>query len=609
MRIAIIGAGVSGLVCAHLLHREHEIVVFEAGDYAGGHTNTIDVETDGGVYAVDTGFIVFNDRNYPHFQALLAELGVATQPSQMSFGVSDGADFEYNSVSPNGLFARRSHLVDPRFHRMLADVVRFTRDGRELLRSDADPSLREWLHERRYSPQFVEQLIVPQAAAVWSADPQQMWSFPARFLLEFFDNHGMFELRGRPQWRTVTGGSRAYVEALTWPWRSSLRLRTPVARVRRLPDRRVEVTPHAAGNEPEVFDAVVIATHSDQALSMLADPADRERELLGAIPYQRNEAVLHTDTSLLPRRRRAWASWNYHLDQNPAGPSTVTYHMNRLQSLTAPQEFCVTLNRSSAIDPDKIIRTIEYAHPVFTRAGVAAQQPRHVLNRDCRDLTGHYDKLVSIEMVEAVGWRDFDTFFARCSELLHPEGAMLLQAITIDDRAYEVEKASPSFIRTYIFPGGALPSLEVIARCLARETDMRMVGLQDLTPHYPETLRRWRANIDGAADRLERLGYDEPFRRLWRMYLAYREAGFAERRIGVVQAHLAKPAWRRALYDGASALSSARSAGSAGFAGSARSAGAAASAAAAPDSTAIPISSTFAAGSNSAVTPNNPIAG
>jgi uncharacterized protein len=370
MRVAIIGAGVSGLVCAHQLHSDHDVVVFEAGDQAGGHANTVSVQTDSAAYEIDTGFIVFNDRNYPNFERLLEELKVATQPSQMSFGVSDGADFEYNGASPNGLFARRSHLLAPSFHRMVVDLISFNRDARALLRSDADPSLREWLAERGYSRGFVERLIVPQAAAVWSADPAQMWSFPARFLVEFFDNHGMLGIRDRPHWRTVTGGSRAYVRALTAPWRERIRLRSPVTSVQRHED---HVTVSTRARDAERFDAVVLATHSDQALALLADPSEPERELLGAIPYQHNEAVLHTDRSLLPRRRRAWASWNYHLASDVTKHATVTYHMNRLQSLQADREFCVTLNRSAWIDTQKKLATIPYAHPVFTPRGVAAQ--------------------------------------------------------------------------------------------------------------------------------------------------------------------------------------------------------------------------------------------
>jgi uncharacterized protein len=377
MRIAIVGGGVSGLVCAHMLHSDHELVVFEEGEKAGGHADTSHVETETGAYDLDTGFIVFNDRNYPRFERLLGELAVATQPSQMNFGVSDGIDFEYNGASPNGLFASRRQAIAPSFHRMIADLVRFNRDARRLLASDEDPLLREWLAQRRYSRVFVERLIVPQASAVWSADPAQMWSFPARFLVEFFDNHGMLGLRHRPRWQTIAGGSRNYVEALTRPWRERLRLSAPVTEVCRHSS-HVVVSSH--GHGPERFDAVVIATHSDQALALLADPSQRERELLGAIPYQPNEAVLHTDRSLLPRRRRAWASWNYHLDAGAPGRCTVTYHMNRLQSLRADREFCVTLNRTAAINPEQIIRTLRYAHPVFTPAGVAAQARHHEIS-------------------------------------------------------------------------------------------------------------------------------------------------------------------------------------------------------------------------------------
>ncbi len=371
MRIAIVGAGVSGLATAHLLHRQHEITVFEAGPTAGGHANTVRVDTAHATHHVDTGFIVFNDRNYPNFERLLAALGVGFQPSEMSFGVSDGRDFEYNGSSPNGLFANRAHLVKPWFHRMIADLVRFNRDARALLAAGGEgPSLGHWLDENRYSRPFVERLIVPQASAVWSADPRQMWTFPARFLVEFFANHGMLGFQARPQWRTVVGGSRTYVDAVTQPWRDRLRLATPVTAIHRHED-HVTVTPR--GGEPERFDEVVLATHSDQALRMLADASDREHQILGAIPYQANEAVLHTDRGLLPRRRRAWASWNYHLLPEPSRLTTVTYHMNRLQQLTADREFCVTLNRTDAIDPEKVLRTIPYAHPVFTNDGARAQ--------------------------------------------------------------------------------------------------------------------------------------------------------------------------------------------------------------------------------------------
>ncbi|MHB1468116.1 MAG: NAD(P)/FAD-dependent oxidoreductase [Solirubrobacteraceae bacterium] len=375
MRIAIVGAGISGLVVAHLLHREHEIAVYEANDYPGGHTNTVAVQdAHGATHNVDTGFIVFNDRNYPNFQRLLAELGVGWQRSNMSFGVSDGAgDFEYSGASPNGLFANRRHIFTPRFHRMVAELVRFNREARALLgprRAEA-PSLGDWLGELGFSETFVQRLIVPQAAAVWSADPQQMWSFPAAFLCEFFDNHGMLGLRGRPRWMTVSGGSARYVEAITRPWRDRLMLSTPVESVRRTED-HVEL--RARGLEPQRYDEVVLATHSDQALRLLADPSDAEREVLGAIPYLRNEAVLHTDVRMLPRRRRAWASWNYHLLDEPANRPTVTYLMNRLQALRTSDQFCLTLNRNQEIDPAKVRGSFVYEHPVYTADGMRAQR-------------------------------------------------------------------------------------------------------------------------------------------------------------------------------------------------------------------------------------------
>jgi len=371
MRIAIVGTGISGLVAAHLLHREHEITVLEAAPRLGGHTNTVEVESDEGRLAIDTGFIVFNDRNYPRFEALLRELGAPTQQSHMSFSVSDGrGEFEY-AGTPRGIFARPAHLLSPRFLGMLREWRRFNREAQELIGLDgSSPSLGEWLERRRFSRHFVERLIVPQAAAVWSADPRQMWSFPASFLAEFFANHGMYSLRGRPRWRTVSGGSQRYIEAIAAPWRERVRLGAPVRRIERLP---AAVRIEAEGCESEEFDQVVIATHSDQALALLADPSAAEREILGAIPYQRNETVLHTDRSLLPRRRAAWASWNFHLGERPAGRAMVTYWMNNLQRLRAEREYLVTLNRSEAIDPAKVLRRLVYDHPVYTREGVSAQ--------------------------------------------------------------------------------------------------------------------------------------------------------------------------------------------------------------------------------------------
>lgn len=374
MRIAIVGTGISGLVAAHHLHRRHEVTVYEAAARIGGHTHTITVDDPAGEQAIDTGFIVFNDRNYPRFEALLDELGVAAKPSHMSFSVSDGrGGFEF-SGTPWGLFARPAHLLSPAFIRMLRDWRRFNRLAPGLIEMNGTaPSLGAWLEREGFSPHFIDRLIVPQASAVWSADPNQMWSFPASFMAEFFGNHGMYSLRDRPRWRTVRGGARSYVDAITAPWRDRVRTAAPVRRIERLPD---EVRIEADGRETEGFDRVVIAAHSDQALSLLADPSEAEREVLGAIPYQANDAVLHTDASLMPRRRAAWSSWNFHLTEAPPARTTVTYWMNHLQRLRARHQYFLTLNRDDAIDPEKVIRRFTYDHPVYTAAGVAAQARR-----------------------------------------------------------------------------------------------------------------------------------------------------------------------------------------------------------------------------------------
>jgi predicted NAD/FAD-binding protein len=381
VRIAIVGAGVSGLVAAHLLHREHEIVVYEANSYAGGHTNTIRVDTAHQTHHVDTGFIVMNDRNYPNFTCLLDRLGVARQPTHMSFSVKgEERDFEF-SGTPRGLFCQPGNFASPRFARMIVDLLRFNRALRALLEhEESGESMHDFLSRQRFSRAFVERLIVPQMSAVWSADPRRAGSFPARFIAEFFANHGMLGFRDRPQWSTIEGGSARYVEALTAPFRDRIRLRAPVSSVTRHDD-HVEIL--AAGAGAGTYDQVIIATHSDQALGMLRDPSERERELLGAIDYQPNEAVLHTDSTLLPRRRAARSAWNFHLLREPKPLSTVTYYMNHLQRLAAEEDFCVTLNRTEAIDPAKIIRKIPYAHPMYTPSGVAAQSEHSTISGLC----------------------------------------------------------------------------------------------------------------------------------------------------------------------------------------------------------------------------------
>jgi predicted NAD/FAD-binding protein len=375
MKIAIIGGGISGLTTAHLLCEEHEISLFEANDYPGGHTNTLDVTHDGTRYAVDTGFIVFNERTYPNFIALLERLGVASQPSVMSFSaVCETTGLQYCATNLDTLFAQRKNLFSLPFWRMLLEIFRFNRSSAELYgSSDLNLTLGEYLRTHGYSPLFIEKFLIPMGAAVWSADPTQFLTFPAAAFVQFFTNHGMLNVVDQPTWRVVTGGSRQYVEPLIRPFRDRIRLATPVERVQRCGE-RVTVTPR--GGEPEYFDHVVLACHSDQALGILADPSDAERELLGAIPYQKNDTVLHTDSRLLPSIPKARASWNCLLPRMQQDSVVLTYWMNLLQSITAPVDFCVTLNSPEVIDPEKVIRRLTYHHPVYSTAAFEAQKRR-----------------------------------------------------------------------------------------------------------------------------------------------------------------------------------------------------------------------------------------
>jgi predicted NAD/FAD-binding protein len=375
MKIAIIGGGISGLVTGHFLCSGHEITLFEANDYLGGHTNTVDVPLEGTVWPVDTGFIVFNERTYPNFIRLLDRLGVASQPSVMSFSVtSEKTGMEYCATNLDTLFAQRRNLVNLPFWGMLREIFRFNRESGELYDShDMSVTLGAYLDARGYSPAFINDFLVPMGSAIWSADPIQFLQFPAAAFVQFFTNHGILNVIDQPKWRVITGGSRQYVEPLARPFRDRVRLSSPVERVRRLAD-RVEVT--ARGEAPESFDQVVLACHSDQALAMLADPSAAERELLSAIPYQINDTVLHTDSRLLPSLPKARASWNCRIPDREQAGISLTYWMNRLQSLAAPVDFCVTLNSPDAIAPERVIRRLTYHHPVYSAAAFSAQRRR-----------------------------------------------------------------------------------------------------------------------------------------------------------------------------------------------------------------------------------------
>ena len=391
MRIAIVGTGISGLTCAHVLAPVHDVTVFEADDRPGGHTNTVRIDLADETHEVDTGFIVFNEPTYPGFNRLLGELGVDSAPTDMSFSVTDErTGVVWNGSSVGSVFAQRANTVRPGFWRMLRDVARFNRRARAILDApvECDLALEEFLADGPWSREFLDWYLVPLGAAVWSADPTTFTRFPAAAFARFFDNHGMLQLRDRIPWRTVPGGARRYVDAISRHLGPRLRVATPIDKIVRRDD-HVELRP--AAGEPETFDHVIVATHSDQALALLADPSRAEREVLGAIRYQPNTAVLHTDATMLPPLRRAWASWNFQRPLDDRRVATVTYHMNRLQNLESRHEICLTLNRTDEIRPDAILARIEYAHPVFDRDAMRAQQ-RHaeISDRDRTSYCGAY---------------------------------------------------------------------------------------------------------------------------------------------------------------------------------------------------------------------------
>ena len=378
MRIAIIGSGISGLTAAHHLHARHDLTVYEADDRVGGHANTVPIVLEDGAWNVDTGFIVFNHRTYPVFTRLLSELGVATQPSDMSLAITDERHGLEWGTNLTRLFAQPQNAVRPRFLGMVAEVLRWNRLGQRVLAGTVDVDelqpVGDVLRSRGFSDRFFDWYLVPLAAAVWSADPTTVDRFPIATFCRFLHNHGMLSLGDQAQWRTVTGGSQAYVAALTRPFAHRIRTGSPVTSVCRTAD-GIEVTARGA-DRPTTFDRVVLATHSDQALGLLVDADPQEKEIAGAVRYQPNVATLHTDARMLPARRRAWASWNVQVLAGTHRQVTMTYHMNRLQALDAEQPICVTLNRHDEIDPALVHARIAYDHPVFDAAAIVAQRRR-----------------------------------------------------------------------------------------------------------------------------------------------------------------------------------------------------------------------------------------
>ena len=375
-RIAVIGAGISGLVSAYLLDKRYEVSLFEANDYLGGHTHTHEIIYQDTAYQIDTGFIVFNKKTYPHFCKLLDILSVPMQKSEMSFSFqSDAMGLEYNGHSFNSLFSDRRNFLRPKFYKMVKDIARFNREAKTYLtQPQATLSVAEYLRSNQYHDWFQRAYFIPMTAAIWSAQPRDMYETSARFILNFFENHGLLDITKRPQWYTIAGGSKNYIAPLVKNFQDNIRLKTKIDAIHR---RHGKVVLAAQGEELE-FDAVVIAAHSDQALRMLAHPSQAEVEILSAIRYQKNNVALHHDARLLPSKRLARASWNY--TDRGADATTLTYYMNKLQNFDAPIDFCVSLNQTDYIQPEKIFKSFEYSHPSFSQAALKAQSRQHEIN-------------------------------------------------------------------------------------------------------------------------------------------------------------------------------------------------------------------------------------
>jgi predicted NAD/FAD-binding protein len=378
MKIAIVGGGISGLYAAHYLSKQHHVTLYEAHNTLGGHTDTHSITIKERNYKIDTGFIVFNEHNYHYFCRFLNDLGVASQPSIMTFSVADAlSGIEYNATTLDKLFCQRRNLFRPQFYRMVRDILRFYREAPALLNSSDDElTLGDYLDQQHYSQTFIDDHILPMASALWSGPPQIVRNFPARYFVAFMANHQMLKTDNRPQWRTVCGGSSTYVQAFKQSFNGELRLDCPVQAIIR--DNN-GITIETKGDQ-KYYDKLILACHSDQALGLLQNASDQETEILGAMSFQKNDVVLHTDASLMPKHPKAWASWNALKLNEPQTHCTVTYYMNMLQNLEAPEPLLVTLNCTDRIDSEKILKRRSYHHPVYTPASLAAQKRRTEIN-------------------------------------------------------------------------------------------------------------------------------------------------------------------------------------------------------------------------------------
>ncbi len=374
-KIAIIGSGIAGLTSAYYLSRRHDITVFETNDYIGGHTHTVEVDYDGEKSAIDTGFIVFNDRTYPNFIRLMKEISVQYQPTEMSFSVrNDAIGLEYNGNNLDSLFAQRKNIVNAAFLQMLYDIVRFNRLVRKESSRMELKTIGEFLENRKFGKLFADNYLLPMVAAIWSMGLDEIRSFPLQFFTRFFENHGLLNIVNRPQWYSIIGGSSAYIAPLTASFRDAFRLSTPVLSLSRAADGIIVKT----NRHQETYDEVVIACHADEALKLLVDPSDHEREVLSSFHFTDNEVVLHTDRSRLPKANKAWASWNYRLNSDISSRATLTYNMNILQRLKKRHTYLVTMNEEVA--RDKVLARFNYAHPVYNTAVINAQQQWHTIS-------------------------------------------------------------------------------------------------------------------------------------------------------------------------------------------------------------------------------------